>query len=469
MRRRKDKVFIMLLASILLSVVCAVVTYVSTREKHEAQALVIDTYQAINISERLLSLVKDMESGQHGYVITNDSLFLEPFDEARELIPGEVEQLRRAVTENEQQTRFLDRRIVPALEKKISVAVQIVNIHNDQDLESREQALAAQTAKAYMDTIRLLMNTFVQNERASLADRELSLERNSRLEEWVQFSSFGLIALTCTLAFLRLSKELRKVSALVEKLEDANETLEGKVLSRTQQLSEANEAKDHFLGIASHDLKVPIAGVQGILQLMKLEKKDRDENEVSYLNYMEEACTAMLTLISNLLDINRIDLGEMRFQKEEVVIKDLLARVERIFAAQAEKKNITLTIYGPDIVLYTDPTCLTRILVNLVSNAIKFSASGQSVSLLASQNSRDITFSVIDHGPGIPTVEIPLLFKKFARLTNRPTAGEVSTGLGLAIVKELTELAGGTISVKSAVGKGSEFIVTLPVEKPVAA
>jgi signal transduction histidine kinase len=297
-----------------------------------------------------------------------------------------------------------------------------------------------------------------------LADREDLLERNSRLEEVVQFSSFGLIALTCTLAFLRLSKELQKVSALVDKLEVANETLEEKVLMRTQQLSEANASKDHFLGIASHDLKAPIAGMQGIIQLMRLEKKDRDDNEISYLNYMEDACKAMITLITNLLDISRIDRGEMVFQKEAVAVKDVLARIERLFRTQANKKDIPLEVSGDDVVVYTDPGNLGRILENLVSNALKFSTHGQPVRLHASQKDHHITFTVADHGPGILPEEMPLLFQKFSHLSNRPTGGEGSTGLGLAIVKELTELAGGSLTVDSTVGTGSIFSVHLPVQ-----
>jgi len=453
----------MLIVSILLSVICSFVAYISTREKSEAQALVIDTYQAINASERLFSLMKDMETGYRGYNITSDSVFLEPFVEAKELIPGEIARLRDAVAANDQQKRFLNNRILPAIENRKNASLQSVRIHNEHGRDSASQWIATQIGKAYMDTIRLLVTTFVHNERASLAFRESSLEQNSRIEEMVQFSSFGLIALTCTLAFLRLSKELRKISHLVEKLELANETLEEKVALRTQQLSEANAAKDHFLGIASHDLKTPLAGVQGLVHLMRLEKNDHTETEISYLNYIEDACKSMLTLIANLLDINRIDRGEVVFHKEPVVVKSLLARIEQGFSADARKKGIPLEIFGQDVTIDTDPVTLTRILENLVSNALKFSSRGQSIELSTSLDDQHITFAVLDHGPGIASSEIPLLFKKFSRLTNRPTGGEGSSGLGLAIVKELTELAGGSLTVASTPGKGSTFSVRLPV------
>jgi len=314
-----------------------------------------------------------------------------------------------------------------------------------------------------MDTIRLLVATFVHNERASLADREASLEWNSRLEEFVQFASFGLIALTCTLAFLRLSKELRKISDLVDKLETANETLEEKVHMRTKELSEANAAKDHFLGVASHDLKAPLAGVQGLVRLMRMEQADRSRSDADYLNYIEDACQSMLTMIANLLDINRIDRGEVVFHKEPVIVKDVLNRIEQEFLPHATKKGIPLKVSGDDVVVETDRANLTRILENLVSNALKFSSRGQPVELSTSLSNGHVTFSIVDHGPGIAAAEIPLLFNKFSRLSNRPTGGEGSSGLGLAIVKELTELTGGSLVVESTPGKGSSFSVRLPV------
>lgn len=466
MKRRKDKVFVMLVVSIVLSVICSFVAYISTREKAEAQKLVIDTYQAINASERLFSLMKDMETGYRGYNITSDSVFLEPFVEAGELIPSEIARLRNAVATNDQQKRFLNNRVLPAIENRKNASLQSVRIHNEHGRDSASQWIATQIGKAYMDTIRLLVTTFVHNERASLAFRESDLELNSRIEEVVQFASFGLIALTCTLAFLRLSRELRKISTLVEALETANETLEEKVAMRSRQLSEANAAKDHFLGIASHDLKTPLAGIQGLVQLMRLEKKDRDEAEANYLNYIEDACASMLTMIANLLDINRIDRHEVVFHKEPVAVKTLLEQVGQAFFAHAKKKGIPLEVAGDDVTIHTDHANLLRILENLVSNALKFSSPGQPVELRTSLDDRTITFTVVDHGPGIDPGEIPSLFKKFSRLSNRPTAGEGSSGLGLAIVKELTELAGGTLSVQSTVGKGSSFSVRFPLDSP---
>jgi signal transduction histidine kinase len=171
----------------------------------------------------------------------------------------------------------------------------------------------------------------------------------------------------------------------------------------------------------------------------------------------------MLTMIANLLDINRIDRGEVLFHKEPVAVKALLMRLEQGFSAHAKKKGIPLEVSGQDVELHTDYANLSRILENLISNALKFSASGQPVELKTTLDNQHITFSVIDHGPGIAPMEIPLLFKKFSRLANRPTGGEGSSGLGLAIVKELTELAGGSLTVESTQGKGSTFSIRLPI------
>ena len=463
MNRRKDKVFVMLFVSIMLSVVCGVITYLSMHQRREAQQVVLNTYVTINSSEKLLSLLKDMESGHRGYILTGDSSFLAPFEESRKLIPEEIKALRGAVANNEQQVRFLNKRILPALENRSNASVHTILMHNSAGVDTTQRLAVLRIGKAYMDTIRVLMASFEQNEYTSLASHERQLARTMRIEDIIQLSSFALIAITCTLAFVRLSREVRNISELVVKLERANETLEEKVQLRTQQLTEANEAKDHFIGIASHDLKSPLAGVQGLIQLMRLENKDRDAADLSYMNYMDDACKSMMALITNLLDTNRIDRGMMPFEKANVSVRNILNRIRQNFLSQATNKNIPLEVSDVDATIHTDPGVLIRILENLVSNALKFSSAGQPVRVTVSHSNDHILFAVEDHGPGISEDELPKLFRKFSRLSNRSTAGESSSGLGLAIVKELTDRAGGTISVSSSIGKGSVFTVRLPV------
>jgi len=169
----------------------------------------------------------------------------------------------------------------------------------------------------------------------------------------------------------------------------------------------------------------------------------------------------MQRLISNLLDINRIERGETHVNKQTVELPELLRKLEREFIQQAQKKQIELIITPAEGKVHTDPDALQQILENLISNAIKFSQRGKTVQLRTTRNYSEVRFEVIDQGPGIHPEEIQNLFGKFKKLSNKPTGGEGSTGLGLSIVKEMVKLLQGDISVTSTLHKGSVFVVTL--------
>lgn len=446
-----------------MTLICAFITWWGALEKRESVEVVIKNYQVIESSERVLSLLKDMESGHRGYIIVKDSMFLDTYQQAQQLLKTETGSLVELVSDNPTQTRFLKNKILPAIENRRSASINTITIVNSHGKDSARAWIESRIGKSYMDTIRVLVNHFIQNERVLLADREKELETNTMIEDVIEFSSFAVIGITCTLAFFRLQRERRSINELLDRLEDANTELEEKVKRRTQELVVANEAKDHFLGIASHDLKVPIAGVLGLIDIMRIDNHGRSDQDVEFLSYMEESCKGMQNLISNLLDINRIDRHETPFTKQRIDLFPFLSRIEKGFVSYAKKKSIPLTIEKTDAVIESDPDNLSRILDNLLSNAIKFSAPGQSVMLSTSMSDHHVVFKIIDHGPGIPEQELPILFKKFSRLTNRPTAGESTSGLGLAIVKELTEMAGGTVAVESQVGNGTTFIVKLPI------
>jgi len=170
----------------------------------------------------------------------------------------------------------------------------------------------------------------------------------------------------------------------------------------------------------------------------------------------------MQNLIQDILEVNRIEHGQAIVTKETVNLTRMMDHINVNFGQLAGNKGIQLVIEASDTGIETDPVSLTRILENLISNAIKFSPFNKTVRLKVSSEADTIQFKVIDQGPGIPPHEQPKLFSKFQRLSNRPTNAENSTGLGLSIVKELTTQLGGEITFDSTVGKGTTFTVTLP-------
>ena len=240
--------------------------------------------------------------------------------------------------------------------------------------------------------------------------------------------------------------------------------MEEELREANEKLTLVNEEKNRFLGMAAHDLKSPLNGVLGLITLLKKETP-LDARQTEYLGYIEDAGLKMKKLITNLLDINRIELGLTAINPEPVPLLEFVNGHIRMLTENARKKNITLRIdeqAGP-VTLYTDANALGQILDNLLSNAIKFSTANTTVTLRTALKGTRIIFSVTDEGPGISPDDMPLLFGKFRKLSARPTGGESSTGLGLSIVKELVTSLQGKITVTSEAGKGATFTVDLPV------
>jgi PAS domain S-box-containing protein len=238
--------------------------------------------------------------------------------------------------------------------------------------------------------------------------------------------------------------------------------LEQKIIHVNDALIQLNVEKDHFLGIAAHDLKSPINSILGLINLFKQEE-NTTASQREYLAIIERSCISMKSLVSNLLDINKIEQGRAALEKEEIEIKHLLTTQQDIFKEVAQRKGINLIIedHTENLSFNADKEALNRILENLLSNAIKFSDAYSYVKLKVSTTPTHVKFEVKDQGPGISKNDLPKLFGKFQRLSARPTGGESSSGLGLSIVKELVDLMKGKISVETAENEGTSFIVEI--------
>jgi len=424
--------------------------------------MVLKRYQLIESSVKLLSLVKDLETGQRGYIVTGDTVFLEPYKKAKQIVQSETNNFNYLINENDPQANLLKEKINKIIYKKTTDIENSINIAKTYGQDSAARKVNTKVGKAYMDTLRILIEEVTQREKALLLEQTKKMDKSVEMNDSIRFFAFTLIGLTSVLALMALLKRERNIKELIESLKKSKEELEEKVFDRTKQLQETNQAKDHFLSIVSHDLKVPISGILGMIEIMNLENINRDEQEAEYLNYIKDSGLNMQRLISNLLDINTIEQGLTPLNKGEVDLGTVLSKLTMDFSHQAKSKGIELTVNILKEVIQTDQDMLSRILGNLLSNAIKFTHSGGYVQLKTSSMNGKIQFEIIDNGLGIPEEEIPKLFIKSQKLSNRPTGGEDSNGLGLSIVKELTILLGGKISLSSKVGQGTTFTLIVP-------
>ena len=173
------------------------------------------------------------------------------------------------------------------------------------------------------------------------------------------------------------------------------------------------------------------------------------------------ASERMLEIIDNLLDINKIESGNINLNIQEIKLKELIQRIVSEFEIYSNQKNIKISLNTPgsDTMINSDEIVIKEILMNLISNALKYSHKDSEVNIEVSDSEGQAEIRISDNGLGIKEEEKQKVFQKFAKISNKPTAGENSTGLGLSIVKKLTELCGGRINFESEFGKGTTFIL----------
>lgn len=237
------------------------------------------------------------------------------------------------------------------------------------------------------------------------------------------------------------------------------------VVERTRAARVLEQTKSDLVGIVTHDLKNPVANVVGYVDLLLDADQPLSDRQRNLLSRIKDNAMFMLELIADILDAARIDAGKLRLvpARGDLVdlVRDALSRSEFL----AGDKGIALVGDLPDhpIMLTYDRGKIMQVLNNLISNALKYSATGTTVRVALGLVGETVEVSVIDQGQGIRPEEIAQLFKKFSRTSARATRGEKSTGLGLYIVNEMLKLHHGSIRVHSEPGKGSTFTFTLPL------
>jgi len=236
---------------------------------------------------------------------------------------------------------------------------------------------------------------------------------------------------------------------------------------KNAQLAELNDVKNQMLGMAAHDLRNPLHLVSAASSFLldELARKVSEEEKRDLLDRIYKNSEFMLNMIDDLLDVAKIETGRLDLK---LAAGDLCGLVEDNMAMNrtlAGRKDIRLDFVPErDLpALRFDGSRLEQVLNNLISNALKFSAPGGTVTVRASQVNGDVVVSVCDVGQGIPAEELDKLFKPFSKTSVCSTAGEKSTGLGLAICRKIVEGHHGRIWAESEVGKGSVFSFSLPV------
>jgi signal transduction histidine kinase len=232
-----------------------------------------------------------------------------------------------------------------------------------------------------------------------------------------------------------------------------------------EELRKLNRLKSIFLSIAAHDLRSPLTAIWGYTDLAMSTLPRNVEDVKSYLSTVLSLVDTLNRLIGDFLDLDIIEQGNLKIRREPCDLNTLVLEVFEIMGGIARRKSILIDLQLSEtpIVLYADPDRMRQMLYNLLGNAIKYTNQGDRIQLETAANENYGLFRVSDHGPGIPEAELPRLFDLYQRTEAARQSPISGHGLGLFIVKSLVDLHGGQISVRSELGQGTEFTVSLPL------
>jgi signal transduction histidine kinase len=299
---------------------------------------------------------------------------------------------------------------------------------------------------------------------------------------------------------VRLSRQREVAAARVAALEESNSVLQNQARQLEHQTNEArelahelaltneelraviseakkawavadaaNRSKAEFLAVMSHELRTPLNSIGGYVDLLEMELRgpltDAQKSDLSRIKRSQEH---LLGIINDILNFTRLEATELKFEMINVPLRALIADLDAVVSslARAKKQRYRCDYPPGSVYAYTDPDKLRQIMINLLSNAVKFTPEGGRVRVSSEVKEKLISIRVEDNGPGIPVDKHDAVFEPFVQLNRGLTRTTDGTGLGLAISRGLARGMGGDIALKSKLGRGSVFTLTIPLGTP---
>ncbi len=264
-------------------------------------------------------------------------------------------------------------------------------------------------------------------------------------------------------SFIYMAKNIKNIQQqLVMKNEQLKETID-----KLEKSDAANSAKDIFITNISHEFRTPITLILSTIQLLQMNMINSINGEKAnkHLKIMKQNCYRLLRIVNNLIDISRAEAGFNGLNVKNIDVVELVSDIAMSISEYAIEKNISVQFITDrkKLEVEIDPDKLERVLLNLLSNSIKFTPIGGEIMINLSVQDASLIISVKDTGIGIPDDKKDLIFDRFHQVDMTHTRMNEGSGIGLSLVKAFIEMQGGTIDVYSELGKGSEFIIQLPI------
>jgi len=332
--------------------------------------------------------------------------------------------------------------------EKLGAEVQTYSIHipNSKAHGERAEQMAGQTPIVYKQSMISTFKAFVIN---------LLTHKRSSFKGIVQFIGDLIKTGILSKTSLKLTYQFLRGAWLA-----------GDLRRKNIELRKMDQLKSDFVSNVSHELRTPLTSIAGYTKLMTMEKLGTiTEAQKKGLEIVAEEAERLTRLINNVLDLSKLESGRVKFKLEVIDISELAKLTTDTMKATASEKQIKLNIHGPKIKFKASRDLIKQVFLNLLSNALKFTPEGGSIDVTIKKLKQDVQVSVKDTGKGVSKELIPKLFDKFYQVDGSMTREYGGTGLGLVIVKHIIDAHKGKIKVKSELGKGSEFVFTLPLRK----
>ena len=411
--------------------------------------------EVLGAKHDLLQRLTDAETGQRGYVIAGDSSYLQPFLGAKYDVERAIEKLQELTASDAAAANVL-RPLDSVVEERLRILDERVAIRSRSGFDSARAAIISGGGRELMDSARLLSNR-LEEQYATQVTEQLAAQRR---EAGTLFAVVIIGTVLAAIVAVMLNEMLGRAAAEAERLRE--------------QAEAANRAKSAFLAMMSHDLRTPLNAIGGYADLLDLGiGGELTQTQREYVERIRASNRFLLGLINDVLSFAKTEVGQLDMRLESVRVSEFLASVEPMVAPQLRAAELE---YSASFSCQTgdcgarvraDPEKLRQILLNLLTNAIKFTPKGGRIDLRCGCDSSMVWIAVRDTGRGIPPDMVQEVFKPFVQLeSTRHGQGGGGVGLGLAISRELARRMNGDIDVESVVGVGSTFTVRLPREGP---
>ena len=325
-------------------------------------------------------------------------------------------------------------------------------------------------AKPYLEFIHPDDRQKTASEAARLEDREVTFAFENRYlcndgnYKWLLWNAIAVPEQGLIYAVARDITERKRAEEERQRFTTSLETANRELELRNREVERATQLKSRFLASMSHELRTPLNAIVGFSDLLAEETAGQlNEKQKRFVNHIKKGSGHLLQLINDILDLSKIEAGQLEIRCEDFQVEDALPEVLSIIRPLAMAKNIqierTADAHRP---IYADRVRFKQILYNLLSNAVKFTPKEGRITIDCAEQGNFIAISVTDTGIGIRHEEQTIIFEEFRQAGGSDNTVSEGTGLGLAITKRLVEQQGGKISLESTPGKGSRFTFTLP-------